>query len=131
MQQYPPQYYQPPQQYQSQAYAPKTAINELDTFMSGLTHADRDAIFSNKQFAGMYGEYLNRFLFYLLQGELGAEYINSSASRREFAESLKLAAHDIYASHKQTTMSELERIQKENEELKARLARQDKKGDGK
>lgn len=113
--------------YNAQTFVPKTAINELDSFMSGLTDEDRQFIFSTPEFAGMYGDYLNRFMFYLLQGDVGTEYVNSSPNRREFAERLKLTAHNIYAANKKTTMSELERLQKENETLQAKLKKQEAK----
>lgn len=122
--------YQPYQTYitpDQQQFVPKTAINELDSFMSGLTEDDRQTIFSTPEFAGMYGDFLNRFMFYLLQGDLGMEFVSSSASRREFAERLKLMAHNIYSANKNNTMSELERLQKENEALTARLRKQETK----
>lgn len=117
---YHPQY-DPRREFQAQSFEPKTAIHELDSFMSGLTAEDRNIIFSNPDFAEPYGAYLNRFMFYLLQGDLGTAYVNSSAQRREIAERLKLVAHDVYAANKKTTMSEMDRLQKENERLQAEL----------
>lgn len=102
-------------------YVPKTAINELDSFMSGLTDEDRGLLFSSPEFGGLYGEITNRFMFYLLQGDVGTEFINSSPQRRELAERLKIMAHNIYAENKKSTMSELERLQKENDRLQAKL----------
>lgn len=102
-------------------FVPKTAINELDSFMSGLTDEDRGAIFASPDFASMYGDYLNRFMFYLLQGSIGTEYINSSTQRREMAERLKLMAQNIYANNKRETTSELERLRKENDALRKQV----------
>lgn len=113
--QYPPQ--------QAQQFVPQTAINELDSFMSGLTEEDRNAIFATPDFSGRYGDYLNRFMFYLLQGDIGTKYVNSSTQRREMAEQLKLIAQNIYASNKKATVSELERLQKENEALRKQMTK--------
>lgn len=104
--------------YTQPTYIPKTAINELDAFMAGLTEEDRAAIFDTPQFSGLYNIFTNRFMFYLLQSDLGTEYISSSPQRREIAESLKLMAHSIYAEKKKSTMTEIEKLKKEIEELK-------------
>lgn len=107
--------------YRQPQYAPKTAIHDLDSFMAGLTEDDRGMLFSTPEFGGLYSTLINRFMFYLLQSDLGTEYINSSPQRRELAERLKIIAHNLYAEQKKASISELERLRKENEQLKAQV----------
>lgn len=117
---YPYPQYGPARQEQ---FIPKTAINELDSFMTGLTDEDRNEIFSNPDFGGHYSDFLNKFMFYLLQSEVGAGYINSSPARREMADRLKLIAHSIYSDNKKSQTSELEELRKSNEKLQKQLAK--------
>lgn len=101
---------------------PKTAINELESFLSGLTKEDRDIILNSPDFAPILASFQDRFIFWLLLSDIGTEYITSSMNRQEIAESLKLRAHGIYANIKEKTQASLDALEKENQDMRRRIA---------
>jgi len=113
---------------QAQPYVPRTAINDLYTFLGDLSEDDRNSILYSQEFNPMHSEYIQKFMLWLLNGELGSAYINGNSSRQETAEILKLKAHGLYANMKSQAQSEMSRLQQENLELQKRLAEVEVKG---
>lgn len=106
---------------QEQSFIPRTAINDLDSLLSEMTEDERGHLFSHPEFGAEYSDFLSKFMFYLLQSDVGARYINSSKHRSDMAEDLILRARRVASEGKKSKASELDRLQRENEEMKRQL----------
>lgn len=108
--------------------ARRTAMHDLEAFISSLPQEDRTAVLSNPEYMAASGQLTQGFVAWLLSSETGAAYQDGPGKAP--AENLLLVAQEVHSRIKAETQNqaqtEIEGLKEQVRKLEAKLA--DKKG---